>query len=480
MKTIITTVGTSLFNNYQKKEVSELFDRYYSPIDVSLKRFDSLNANSIYSEVHASHIEKISNNIRNWYKRLSDLEPDSTYRQYPSAEISSCIQIAEEAQEEDFRIHLIATDTLLSVLAAELITVWFEQNLNGATNIKEVLFQRHEKDEIETSQYVISKLSIQSQEEYEEGLLNYIDKINTIVSKNKKERKKCILNITGGYKALIPIATVYGQVMDIEIKYLFNDENMNIITIPQLPFAFNTDIYELFFDFINSQKIAEGKDRTDGDKKLINVLSNQKIINPETLEPTSIGKIIKTKIENSHNDQKTITGRIVELLISEHLHAEHKTLTNRNYNIARGLKFSWDKPNSRFYYSYKDDYENFEIDFQISHENINKITELTWIEVKPLTNSGLNGLLKQIKIRTDFLLEFKTEFNVTIFKIILYTISLSLKHNQQLQNIINLFNDRNIKYEIQYIIIPITKNGLPNEKELCEQKIELLNELPSF
>lgn len=227
MKKIISTVGTSIFENF-----------FQLPEHSGHKALDSYTA-----------LKKSNHAYEQWEnqeKRRKALENIDWYKNKTSAEIASIIAIQKELGEE-VKVHLLATDTMLSVLAAELIKAWFEYETNKKqySGIKEVAFERPVSgfENKDTENHVVKDLRIDSKEDYEKGATNILEILNRITDKNT------ILNITGGYKAIVPLLTIWAQIKKIQLKYLFNESELaqgalHPLTIGQLPLNLDWNVVE--------------------------------------------------------------------------------------------------------------------------------------------------------------------------------------------------------------------------------------------
>lgn len=224
MKTIISTVGTSIFEN-----------------------FFQLPENSTHKAAsNYSHLKKNNYAYAEWDShktRIEALEKINWEKDKVSAEIASIIAIQKEL-DKDIKVHLLATDTILSVLAAELIKQWFEDegNRQAYPGIKEVVFKKPTPgfENNDAEKHVVKDLRIVSTDGYEKGAINLLEALNRITNKNT------VLNITGGYKVIVPLLTVWAQIKKVNLKYLFNEselvqEKLMPLTLGQLPL--NLDWY---------------------------------------------------------------------------------------------------------------------------------------------------------------------------------------------------------------------------------------------
>ena len=217
-KIIITTVGTSLITNYFEdlRKIGKDADK---------------NAQDYYDKLRNIPYYPINDNT-NKGKLLKKVESCSN-----CAEISSLETIKQELQKEDanvqIKVYLICTDTVLSPLCAGIIKCYLKEPF-------EVKFEENEE-------HIIKDLRVDNKELFEntgfEGLMACIDKIAT-------KPKDCILNISGGYKALIPPLTLYGQLKNIPLNYKYEDSSA-IIEIGNLPVGIDWSFVEALKPFLN-------------------------------------------------------------------------------------------------------------------------------------------------------------------------------------------------------------------------------------
>lgn len=215
---IITTVGTSLLQN---ADIDSDFQRELSQEPYE-KWLDTL-------------VEKRKQNCLKDIKKFVDNE---TTLSKICAEIASILAIQKENIGKEIEVYLIATDTVASVLCAvEIQKILQEQQID-------VFFEQNER-------YIIEGLQVKYKKDFEKkGLPNLVRQLNYI-AQSGYYWEDCVLNITGGYKALIPFMTIIGQVNNVPIYYLFqeNDEQkFELIKIPQTPITFNIDLFNTFFN----------------------------------------------------------------------------------------------------------------------------------------------------------------------------------------------------------------------------------------
>jgi CRISPR/Cas system-associated protein Csm6 len=210
MKCIVTTVGTSLFTNHIKD--SRFIEADYEEIkDAPHSKWDELQARIQSIRIDKDFTRWISSNLAN-----------------SCAEISSLMKIIE-SQQDDVEVRLLATDTVLSRLAAELI---MQQSMLHPGRGKTVSLKFEPKKD------VISGFNVDDAKVFETvGLHTFIKRFIGL----QKQYVSLILNITGGYKGLIPYLTILGQINRVPVKYKF-EESDALISIPQLPVNFDWEL----------------------------------------------------------------------------------------------------------------------------------------------------------------------------------------------------------------------------------------------
>lgn len=227
MKKIITTVGTSLITNGQKQN-----DGFISYRDVNILE-------------GRRHNESIKPELKSRIEQLSKKIQKNLKFQYASfaAETASLLKIAEELKEP-FEVYLLATDTILSPVCAEMIKIWFEiQKLNSELQNIELFNTIHFES---NTRYIILGLQVKNKDVFErEGMPALVERVNDLTN-----TYDTVFNITGGYKAIIPYMTIIGQIYQVPIYYTFkgdsSDDDFELIKIPQAPFDINWSMFEKY------------------------------------------------------------------------------------------------------------------------------------------------------------------------------------------------------------------------------------------
>lgn len=221
MKTVATTVGTSLFINYAKRNPGVIEEQCE---DLEHKPYSEWDKN----ETRIGYIRK---KVGEWLESESDA----------SAEISSIRKI-QEVLSEEIDIYLLASDTVLSVLAASILQEYFVRS--DAVKVR--------KDQVRWE--CIRGLQVTDRKEFERrGLTNLVEKVYEIAggdANNEGYFGDMILNITGGFKGTIPYMTILGLINNIPIYYMFEDTN-ELIKIPQVPINVDWSIFALHKEFLS-------------------------------------------------------------------------------------------------------------------------------------------------------------------------------------------------------------------------------------
>jgi len=209
MKKVITTVGTSIFENY-RKEKNDISINYEVIKDRPVK--DWVDYKERWSPIKDSIIK--------WAKG----------KENASAEIKSIFKLKGRIKEP-LDVYLIATDTISSRLAAEIIMDIMDSNKPDNINFY-----------FEPKEDVIKDLQVKDVIRFKGGLENLIKRIDNIAG---GYWNNVIINITGGYKVIIPYLTIVGQINKCSIYYIFEDTD-KLIQINPTPIHINWGIFEKY------------------------------------------------------------------------------------------------------------------------------------------------------------------------------------------------------------------------------------------
>lgn len=428
-KFVITPVGTSIFDNYLKEndQKSIYIGHINSLID--------LDKNGQLPEEYWANNEESLNKI------IDIVIAWAITKEYPSAEIKSIIKIKdyEAYRNKPLHVSLLATDTIRSRLAAEIIKKVAIEKKNGADTTQNIWHDI--KVYFDTEQDIIKGLQVIDAERFKkEGLNNLIQRIETILTDEKgvANYKNALFNITGGYKALIPFLTVIAQVYDVPVYYVFEDTEQ-LIEIPQLPFEFdysyiedNYIAFESIRPVVHTNKkpviVKEQSVDTDEFKNAISSNLQESAKEMNLLETVGLIDLIeKTDIKNAEPYKEvklTVTGKmliakydklfsqktmhrgnllngLVELKLFEYFHQKHKD----HVAIYNGFEHVHDN-------------YNCEVDLLIELDS-----QVLFVEVKSVGNT--RNLLKDLRKKTNNLalrdIWYKYSKKERCFRVYLYS-----------------------------------------------------------
>ena len=288
---VITTVGASLFENYQKKTGDNL--RYYNLLK------DREYYCDLYKEKEYSQKEKLLKKIECIRNHSKLQEWISNNDETCCAEISSLRKILNKLSQKKEKIEevrLIATETILSRLAAEIIRDKFSKVIKGV----EIKFDPDVGD-------VIEGLSLANANDFEKkGLSALIDRLKELGI----NKSPIILNITGGYKGVIPFLAIMGQLNKrADIMYLYEDSK-ELSAIPRIPISYDWSVMEEACLYLNEEYLNSGEKSDD----VIHYLQENNLVEKKNgyVKTTTVGNIVKEIVKN-RTPYGRVLGDIVEL-----------------------------------------------------------------------------------------------------------------------------------------------------------------------
>lgn len=470
MKRIITTVGTSLFTNFMQDEVKKKYGRDYASVSIE-SAFNAIEdakagAADIWSDRYKHDVRTIQENVEDFW-----FDDEFEENKVASAEIASLLKISEQ-EKEKAQVHLIATDTLLSVLAAELIVTWFERHKHLAPNVAELLFKRVQPgfEEQSESIHVVKSLQVEKQEDYDEGFMNLLSLLEKIVTKEVD-----VLNITGGYKGIVPLLTLFGQIWKVEIKYLFQEKDLtdekDVITIVDLPFDFDSSFAEMYGDFITSEGLKSINQHENIRKILVE--RNLIIQQEKGYKQTPLGRLFAQLTRDELTSKKSFIGSFYELIFFEYFSKK------KDSKVCRSKTYWWNLQ-AKTYHDEPQFEQNANKERPIEIDLVIESSKggLTWCEVKSWSKTGLNKAFKQIKTRIEFInavgLTPPKRFTLLLYK--LPHIELDYK-KPMLDNIFKVGSEGFDEFAIEYVEVPINNKGLFDYKKLSDSGIKEISQI---
>lgn len=350
---IITTVGTSLFTNFFSDDVQKVVksssNDYEDRLEDLKKNFsedDFISVSETISEAESeskaeaeSETSIVSDDLdflkEKWLIGIdfnNVTGSSEKWKLYPCvlnqnacAEITSIRNIVAEEKDkfDHFEIYLLTTDTRTSHYAASIIKDYLPKYFTSeSVVVKEIK--------------PIASLNILDKENFEsEGIQNLIQKIDIIQNpekdkENKKKKKKIdenaetIINITGGYKGIIPIVTIMAQLNDMRMYYQYEDGEF-LIETPSLPIYFDWQKLEEYSDFLKEPELSK---KCIDYPDLVQEMLDLKLITP-IYKRTYLGKILSEYAVAKLPQTGDVYGNHLELKVMEYYCCEtYKNIQN--------------------------------------------------------------------------------------------------------------------------------------------------------
>ncbi|MFQ6072101.1 MAG: hypothetical protein ACE5KT_05290 [Methanosarcinales archaeon] len=231
---MLMTVGVSLEENIQEKCL-ELKNKRINKKDLLLA------LNTYYDQTYNS----LDNDIKT--KSFSSIN-------FPSAEIQSFCYLMEKEKDKVVlhKVILLPTKTEEAQKCAEQIKNILENQVFPALDIKFVnsIFP-DSKPMVEIKEF---ELDIEDEKEFSQDCANFLDMLKSIVSELRINGiQQIILNITGGYKGLVPIFSLWGFVQE-WVDVIYQHEKGMIIRVPALPLTWNFKLFDEFRSLLRRQE----------------------------------------------------------------------------------------------------------------------------------------------------------------------------------------------------------------------------------
>lgn len=272
---IITTVGTSLITN------SEIDCSSLEDIEFSIGLFDGKNESSLKKFIQAKE-----------YELTNKLENGLT-----CAEIATLEKIGSN---EKTRVYLLCTETILSYLCGRVIKRYLENDSNKIISVE-----------------FIQGLQVEDADMFKNhGFFNLLNRIRQIKHEDPQDEgeKKVLLNISGGYKALIPPMTLLAQLEKIPLYYIYEDSE-ELIETGAMPINFDWSVIEELVHLLHKQK---DRDKSEF-KSEVDRMRELKLVEQDSIDLTIIGQMLAEYSKNASPFTATIFGYFIEHKIYEML-----------------------------------------------------------------------------------------------------------------------------------------------------------------
>lgn len=313
MKTIITTVGTSLFTNYKEKVRKEGRDDLISNYLDNLEPHDASSYNK-FLNTDIAEIKYV----------LMEVEKDWLEKPSSSAEMQSIDKFIEENKDnvsaEKISVYLLSTDTIQSRLAAEIICKVLNEKYSGMA-----IF------EPEYGKGIIEGLTVEPKENdknnpnfFDKGLMNLVERAKQLIDLAKEEKREVVLNISGGYKGIIPVMTIIGQLEGVPLIYQYEKSN-SLVNIGGLPVNFDMSLVYSFYPFYTDREEIEVTNANkqilaDLDKKygLFRPVKDAATNQVKFYKRTVIGRLLNSYAFAKAPESLKVLGILVEYRLYEH------------------------------------------------------------------------------------------------------------------------------------------------------------------
>lgn len=203
---IITTVGTSLISN--------------SGLDCSNLENNKFQE-SLFDGKKDNNLKKTIDN-----KEAELLQYIQNEGAIASAELASLEKIDPRGQAD---VYLLCTETVTSYMCGRVLQRYLGERSKA---------------------YYIEGLQVKILDEFKkQGVPNLLTAIEKI-AQGGHYWEDVVLNVTGGYKAIIPIITIIGQIKKLPTYYIFKgetDRQYELIEIPKMPVDYQTDVFETYW-----------------------------------------------------------------------------------------------------------------------------------------------------------------------------------------------------------------------------------------
>ncbi len=234
----LVTVGISLADNLQR-ELQKSGQGYYDKDSIfqDLCCYYNLAFSSFWDSYTSSELSSVN---------------------FPSAEIQSFLYWLEQnyQQVDVKRMILLPTETPEAKKCAEQVKRILSNGKGSNWGVKEAIRQSWEKvRDIEIKAFSID---MSNQQGFIQGVENFLELTRDLIDEMTESGiRRTILNITGGYKGLIPIFSLFGFLEeDVEVIYQHEKEEM-VVRVPPLPLGWDLKLLDEY------RSLMKGRDQLD-------------------------------------------------------------------------------------------------------------------------------------------------------------------------------------------------------------------------
>ena len=220
MTVVMTPVGTSLFTNGSEnnRKINQRFPTIKDKPEADWG-------------TNTGYIDKLRSESERFIKECGISA---------SAELQSTAVIRDKL-EDNIIVHLLASDTIASRLAAEILR---DQINSSSSVLGDKVTAKFNADPAEVGIDVIRNLQVENSVNFSRGgMPNLFHRINYIKDWEAGGIQNLAINITGGYGATLPYLTIFAQLEGVPLYYNFEGQE-ELITIPRVPLVIDSDLIE--------------------------------------------------------------------------------------------------------------------------------------------------------------------------------------------------------------------------------------------
>lgn len=315
---IIATVGASIFSNFRGPAISEAFKKAQRPVPDLKGMIQALFTGR--ADLSRSKIDYLKKNIDTYFLwRMKLVEPapkkwsweltdDIALNKHASAEVQSVLEMMEKIDEDsEVQLYFLVTDTEISSLAAELVGNALEKHFQEQGRAFQCFLNQ------------VPGLRVDDKHQFmEEGFQGLIQEIERIAQAEPQEAE-VQMNITGGFKGVVPILTVTAQLFDYPLFYMYEfsrgTKSGNVLLeIPPLPIQFDWSLIEVWQPFLTKSKIPLVNSSLELAiiKKQLIPANLFKEDGQGSFERTTLGSLFNSYIEHKTPHGRSVLGYLME------------------------------------------------------------------------------------------------------------------------------------------------------------------------
>lgn len=274
---IISTVGTSIYTNFHSRGFLNDIWLNLSDNNKSASEYDTGEVD--YSEAES---EIKDNFFKGYVKESNEFKPKKGEINYDCcAEVKTIKKIYDLKKPKnsvEIELHLLHSDTANGKSSAILVKSFFE------------IYNLHNNQTIHI--HLIEKLNTLNKQSYREGVNNLIVQIHNTPYRSLDE---FIINISGGFKGFIPYLTIYSQLFEKTMCYIYEDSS-ELVEISPLHLTFDFNSLINIYPYLCEGKISTYNKVFESNKTFSNFFFND---NEAELQVNPLGKIAQFSMEKS-------------------------------------------------------------------------------------------------------------------------------------------------------------------------------------